>query len=461
MDVSSFDSAFVSLAPGRVFAPASGASVTRRGTAELDAWQSFAGGSFAAGSSPSACWGQRTAGVVVATTALYAALGLRKRQRTSQRSAAAVVCRAVAEAVATEAPPADDFSNAVDAKKMEFAKFLFSDVLCTFVPEKFDVFMTVVQGSGWNILAKDEWKKITGDMHPFIMPLAVRGEFDGDDELEVLGLLVRSPNGAPLGTQDFHVVSQKPRKTKMVHLVAFDIQKYIMKRAEEATFRKEKLDLPIIEATKDVYDVRFKGTDKNALDRWLLLNVGAFPDVYYNLTDEHVRKGETQTGLVIADTMRDAFGQAWGFPHAYCCKILRDNFDGKGEVENRDVEADHCAQRCFTSGYPLWTLDAKDETDMEMLNTLLLEAKMPKLGDMNSLRIWYLKRVTDDQRAAVRTGSISHGCATLAKAQALMDAVCCSHKSYKGIREEMRDLYEEVPGCEALMDMIDYFTLKE
>jgi len=49
---------------------------------------------------------------------------------------------------------------------------------------------------------------------------------------------------------------------------------------------------------------------------------------------------------------------------------------------------------------------------------------MPKLGSVDDLRVFYLRRATDDQRAAVRTGSLSLGCATLAKAQALMDAVC-------------------------------------
>merc|ERR1712023_562870 len=127
------------------------------------------------------------------------------------------------------------------------------------------------------------------------------------------------------------------------------------KRAEEAVFNNDLKDLPVIEATKDVYEVKFKGTDRNALNRWLLLQVGAFPDVYEDLIQENIDKGEAKTALVIADTMRDAFGTQWGFPHAFCCRVLRDHFQGKGELENRDIEADHCAMRCFTSGYPLWT----------------------------------------------------------------------------------------------------------
>jgi len=175
---------------------------------------------------------------------------------------------------------------------------------------------------------------------------------------------------------------------------------------------------------------------------------------------EHIESGDAKTGLVIADTMRDAFGSAWGFPHAFVTKVMRENMDSftmqdaKKNVQTRDMEADHSAVRCFTCGYPLWTLD---ETDYS-LNELLLEAKMEKLGSVEALRIFYLRRVTDDQRAAVRTGSISLGCAAMARAQALMDATCCGHKSYALIREELRDIYEEVPGAEPLVDMIDYFS---
>jgi len=300
------------------------------------------------------------------------------------------------------------------------------------------------------LLGRDEWRKLDGDLHPFILPLAVKGE---GTELEVMGLLVRAPNGAKLQPDTYQVVLQHPVVSMYVVHVAKNIEKYIIKRAEEATFRKEKQDVPLIEATRDVYDVRFSGSDQTALDKWLLLEVGAFPDVYKNLAMEHIKSGDFRSGLVVADTMRDAFGYEWGFPHAFCCKVLRDHFNGKGSFEKRDLEADHCAERCFKTGYPLWTLD--EGTSLE---ELLCEAKMHRIGDVDSLRVFYIERSTNDQRAAVRTGSMSLGCATLAKAQALMDAVVCGYKSYKTIRKELRDLYEEVPGCEDIQEMIDYFA---
>jgi len=341
-----------------------------------------------------------------------------------------------------------------DADKVAFAKSLFTDVLDIKVPHQLEVFLSVLKGSDYTLLGKDDWRKIKGDMHPFLLPLAFKGDLDGDDDsLEVAGYLVRNPNGE--NTAEMQVVSQKARRTKVVELLAFDVPQYIAKRAEEAHFRNEIEDKPVIEATKDVYDVQFKGSDRTALDKWLLLEVGAFPDVYKNLSQERIEGGDPQSGLVIADTMRDAFGTGWGFPHAYCAKVLREHFDGLEQAsENRTVEADHCAQRCFTAGYPLWTLE---ETEANELGTLLLEAKMQKLGDVDSLRVWYLKRVVDDQRAAVRTGSISLGCAAMAQAQALMDAVCCGHKSYQGIRPELAEKYEEVPGCEPLCEMMYYF----
>mmetsp|Transcript_76341 Transcript_76341/g.137745 ORF Transcript_76341/g.137745 Transcript_76341/m.137745 type:complete len:267 (-) Transcript_76341:60-860(-) len=264
--------------------------------------------------------------------------------------------------------------------------------------------------------------------------------------------MIREPNGATLRPDAYQVVSQRPRKSKYVEFISKDVDKYIMRRAEEATFRKEKEDLPIVEATSDVYDVRFTGKDRTALDKWLLLEVGPFPDVYKNLAVEHINKGDPKSGLVVADTMRETFGTSWAFPHAFVSWVMKNHF-GKNELEDREVEAGHCAMMCFTSGYPLWTLEDSSNT----LFDLLCDAKMPKLGSVDMLRVFYLKRSTDDQRAAVRTGNISLGCAALAKGQALMDAVCCGHASYNEIRGELALLYDEVPGCEALVDMINYF----
>jgi len=343
----------------------------------------------------------------------------------------------------------------VDAAKENYIKDLFSDVLGVRKPPKLELFLSVAQGSGWTILAKDEWRKIGGDLHAYLLPLAIKGDYD-DENIQVLGLIIRSPNGSSLQPHEYQVVTQRPKKSWKLNLVAMDMEKYVMKRAEEANFRNGKEDQPIVEATKGAYQVRFAGKDRTALDKWLLLEVGAFPDVYKNLAMEHIEGDDPKTGLIIADTMRDAFGTTWGFPHAFVTQILREHFDGRGGSEDRAVEADHSAQRCFTSGYPLWTL----EDDDTLLKDLLLEAKMPRLSSVDDLRVFYIKRSTDDQRAAVRTGNISLGCAAVSRAQALMDAVCCGHKSFDRIREELRDIYDEVPGFEPLVEMMEYFRKK-
>lgn len=342
----------------------------------------------------------------------------------------------------------------MDAEKLAYVKGLFSNVLSVQKPRKLDIFLGVVQGSGYTILGKDEWRDIGGDIHPFIMPLARKGE--GDDT-EVLGLLVRAPNGSYLAPDEYQVVTQSPLKSWRVNLISTDMNKYIMKRAEEAAYEGRDKDKSVIEATRDSYKVRFDGSSRTGLDKWLLLEVGAFPDVYRNLAQEHIEGGDPKTGLVIADTMRDAFGTNWGFPHAYVGRVLNQYFNGENGTDNRKTEAEHSVYRCFQSGYPLWTLEDADGS----IESLLNEAKMARLTDLDALRIFYIKRWTDDQRSAVRTGNISEGCAALAKAQALMDAVCCGHKSFNRIRAELRDTYDEVPGCDHLVEMIEYFRQKE
>lgn len=363
--------------------------------------------------------------------------GLPRQQR--RLAAARLQCQASTLEVA--APPVE----------AEYQRSLFPDVLEVKAPKQFDTFLNLLQASAFTLLGKGDWKAIAAsgdvDLHPFVLPLGTRG--DGDD-LEVCGLMIRTPRGSHLAPDKYQVVLQKPRVSKNIQLTAMDIDQYIKRRAEEATFRSEKQDLPIIEITKDVYDVRFQGKEKTALDKWLLVEVGPFPDVYKNLAREHLENGDPRSALVCADTMREKFGD-WAFVHAFVSGMLRENY-GKEGFEDRGLEANHTAQMCFTSGYPLWTL----EDGGDSLSELLTFAQVPKLADISSLKVFYLKRVTDEQRAAVRTGNMSLGCAALAKAQALLDAVCCGHKSYNGIREEIAELYEEVPGCEPLVEMLYY-----
>lgn len=340
----------------------------------------------------------------------------------------------------------------MDSAKLKYHRNMFTDVLCVREPKKLEVFLNVLQASGFTILGKDDWRQL-GDLHPFMMPIATRGE--GEDA-DVVGLLLRTPNGQALQPDAYQVVSQKPRKAWKLVLMALRMDKWIAKRAEEANFENAEQDQGVLEAVKDAYDFQFKGGDRNALNKWLLLQVGAFPDVYRQLADERLLCGDPKSALVIADTMRDAFGTQWAFPHSYQCMILRNYYnlsdsDDPDRQMDRSMEADHSAERCFKTGYPLWSLAEEDD-----LEFLLGEAKMPRLEDMDSLRVFYLGRVVNDQRAAVRCGDMSEGCATLAKAQALLDSVCCGHKSYAGVRQQLRDMYDEVPGCEPLVELISY-----
>lgn len=383
-------------------------------------------------------------------------LGLRLANRfASQRGGRA--CR-LAKGFA-EAPVKEKaVSTSVSREKVDHVKAMLKDVLEVDVPTILDVFLGVAQFSGFNILGPGEWKKIGGDLLPLVLPIATRGNFD--DDLEVLGFLIRTPNGAKLDPEDYQVVVQRPRKSKFVDLVSLDMNRYIKKRAEEAFFRKSKQDEPIIELTKTMYSVRFSGKDRTALDKWLLAEIGAFPDVYKNLALEHITVfNDPKTGLIIADTMRDKFGASWAFAHVFLGNVLKEYFGNvewtnkEGEKKTRLQEAVHSFRCAFQGGFPLWSMDVGTPD----LAQLLYEAQLPTIGSLESLRVFFMKRSADDQRSAVRTGTISLGCAAVAKAQALMDAAVCTGGTYRGVRKQMRDFYEEVPGCEPLVNMIDYF----
>lgn len=81
--------------------------------------------------------------------------------------------------------------------------------------------MCVCEADGYEIV--ENWRPKWGDLHPFLLPVATKGS---ELTLEVLALMIRDPKGKQLRPDEWQVVSQQPRKTKVVKLLANDVGRH-------------------------------------------------------------------------------------------------------------------------------------------------------------------------------------------------------------------------------------------
>lgn len=86
------------------------------------------------------------------------------------------------------------------------------------------------------------------------------------------------------------------------------------------------------------------------LERFLVMKVAAFPDVYRGLAEFHAAKGDTESALVTCERANVLF-PGWAGPHVFYARVL--------SKAGRDMEARDAAR--FALQMPLWTMGSLDE----------------------------------------------------------------------------------------------------
>lgn len=208
-------------------------------------------------------------------------------------------------------------------------------------------------------------------LHPFIVPLARGG--DGS----VTGLL-RWPT--PPADFPMPVVRCRPGDLS-VELLANSCKDYASREIAKADFggRFEERD-SIRKASSLAFAYQDGAVDESGLglERYLLMNVAQYPDVYEGLASFHIAKGDEGSGLVACERHASVF-PGWARAHVFHADVLM-NLD-------RESEARDAAR--FGLQMPLWT--AGPQEDLRRL------AKIAGYEDEESLGKIY-RRLYEDLR---------------------------------------------------------------
>jgi hypothetical protein len=191
-------------------------------------------------------------------------------------------------------------------------------------------------------------------------------------------------------------------------------------RAETSASIRQKCSLALSYQDGDVDRAGY------GLERFLLIHVGPFPDVYEGLARFHLAKGDEQSGLVTCERAARVF-PGWGRAHVFHANVLSEL--------GRPAEARDAAR--FGLQMPLWTLGGR-----EAVQSL---ARVAGYVDESSLGKIY-RRLFEDRRE----GEIAEGKApaqvALDRAAYLLDfGIAEGIKSAwdDEIREELSELYRE------------------
>jgi len=178
----------------------------------------------------------------------------------------------------------------------------------------------------------------TKGVHPYVIPLSFN-EIEG----HVTGLL-RTPDT----NSDMAIVKSS---SAGLELLAPSMDKFIKRAAIEADFYESRFAGEIVKAVQQnglIVDEGAAKAGKLGLERYVLVNVGAFPDLYEWLANDWLSKGKTEEALITCSRASSLLTE-WGKLHWVHSQTL-------SKVGGRELEARDCARACLQ--LPLWTSGA-------------------------------------------------------------------------------------------------------
>ncbi len=168
------------------------------------------------------------------------------------------------------------------------------------------------------------------------------------------------------------------------------------------------------------------------LDKYILLRVGPFPDLYETMSNTHLSRGDEKSSLIAAEASNGKFG-GFGSTFAFYAKLLA-SLSPKREEECRDA-----ARMTLRMPLPSLGLTRKDYVDV---------AKMAGIANQNDDGDVALRKMLDmyekirehEKDDNSRDGKTSQQTA-IENANYLLDVACLTGRKYGELREEIAKIY--------------------
>eukprot|EP00186_Timspurckia_oligopyrenoides_P004025 CAMPEP_0182451846 /NCGR_PEP_ID=MMETSP1172-20130603/43943_1 /TAXON_ID=708627 /ORGANISM="Timspurckia oligopyrenoides, Strain CCMP3278" /LENGTH=330 /DNA_ID=CAMNT_0024649653 /DNA_START=155 /DNA_END=1147 /DNA_ORIENTATION=+ len=250
--------------------------------------------------------------------------------------------------------------------------------------------------------------------HPFIIPLARDPTTNVAD-----AAFLRWPTPPSSGEMPLPIVAVSTKSPSQLTLLANSSSEYVHRYLAYFDFNElhEEFDL-LHAAAPDLYEKGAVVKNGMGLLGYLLLKVGAFPDVYQATTERHLKNEDEQSGLITVEKMASSF-PGWGYSHAYNARLLL--------KLGRELEARDAAR--FAIHLPLWTLD----------DSLSEIAKIAGYQEVESLKKMFRGLSLDPRDSEVAQGKAVEQVA-LDRAAYVLDRVVAEDDDKRWSREVKEEL---------------------
>ncbi|KAL7525684.1 hypothetical protein ACHAXR_001114 [Thalassiosira sp. AJA248-18] len=168
------------------------------------------------------------------------------------------------------------------------------------------------------------------------------------------------------------------------------------------------------------------------LDKYVLLRVGPFPDLYETMANQHLSRGDEESSLIAAEASNGKFS-GFGSTFAFYAKLL-------GSLPKRDDECRDAARMTIRMPLPSMGLTRKDFVDV---------AKMAGFADaeddgdeaLNKMLEFYekIRQHERDENSGDKTVKQT----AMEDANYLLDVACLTGQKYGEVRGEIAKIYRE------------------
>lgn len=268
------------------------------------------------------------------------------------------------------------------------------------------------------------------NLHPFLIPLCYNSESQ-----TTTGLL-RWPT--PPDGMEAPVVQSRTGDLS-VTMLSPSVKQHVTRTLATADFSgNSSLCAAIRKGSSLALAYQNGDTDKSGLglERFLVLQVGTFPDLYEGLATFHRAKGDLKSALVTCERAATVH-PGWARAHVFHTRMLADL--------GRESEARDAARFCLQM--PLWTIgSAADVKEM---------ARMAGYVEADSLGRIYRRLFEDKREKEIEEGKAPQQVA-LDRAAYLLD-LCVAEEwnDWEKSKEELATLYDEA-GLEEMATFIRY-----
>ncbi|KAL7466870.1 hypothetical protein ACHAXS_007144 [Conticribra weissflogii] len=168
------------------------------------------------------------------------------------------------------------------------------------------------------------------------------------------------------------------------------------------------------------------------LDKYVLLRVGPFPDLYETMVNQHLSRGDVDSSLIAAEASNGKFG-GFGSTFAFYAKLL-------GSLSQRAEEKRDAARMCLRMPLPSMGLTKEDFVDV---------AKMAEFASPNDSADEALAKMLEmyekirEHEKEDNSGDKTPKQMAMEDANYLLDVACLTGQKYGEVRKQIAKIYRE------------------